>query len=225
MPHPTPGAARASPGALTRCAPRAHAPSLHRLMRTLAGLGILTERDAQRFALTPLGEALKSGAPGSARATLIAFCGPSFWHSWEEILYSVETGKTGFEKACGMPLFEYLAQHPEEASYCSEAMVGFHGAEPPAVAKAYDFSADERHENRVSLAAERPGVSQTMKARETWICSASWTELHERWNRLFQVCISPPISVVRYGLRRRLTTRMARWCLLGAGNGWWPSDS
>ncbi len=39
-----------------------------------------------------------------------------------------------------MPLFEYLAQHPQEASYFSEAMVGYHGAEPPAVAKAYDFS-------------------------------------------------------------------------------------
>ncbi len=119
---------------------RTHAPSLYRLMRTLAGLGILTERDGQRFALTPLGEALKGGAPGSARATLMAFCGPAFWHSWEEILYSLETGKTGFEKAWGMPVFEYLAQHPEEASYFSEAMVGFHGAEPPAVARAYDFS-------------------------------------------------------------------------------------
>jgi SAM-dependent methyltransferase len=39
-----------------------------------------------------------------------------------------------------MPVFDYLAQHPEEASYFSEAMVGFHGAEPPAVAAAYDFS-------------------------------------------------------------------------------------
>ena len=119
---------------------RTHAPSLYRLMRTLAGLGILTERDEQRFALTPLGEALKAGAPGSARATLMAFCGPAFWHSWEEILYSLETGKTGFEKAWGMPVFEYLAQRPEEASHFSEAMVGFHGAEPPAVAEAYDFS-------------------------------------------------------------------------------------
>jgi hypothetical protein len=121
-------------------ATRTHAPSLHRLMRTLAGLGILTERDGQQFALTSLGEALKTDAPGSARATLMAFCGPALWHSWEEIVYSVETGKTGFERACGMPLFEYLAQHPQEASYFSEAMVGYHGAEPPAVAKAYDFS-------------------------------------------------------------------------------------
>jgi hypothetical protein len=121
-------------------ATRTHAPSLHRLMRTLAGLGILTERDGQQFALTSLGDALKTDAPGSARATLMAFCGPALWHSWEEIVYSLETGKTGFERACGMPLFEYLAQHPQEASYFSEAMVGYHGAEPPAVAKAYDFS-------------------------------------------------------------------------------------
>jgi hypothetical protein len=119
---------------------RVHAPSLHRLMRTLASLGILTEGDAQRFALTPLGEALKNGAPGSARGTLIAFGNPPFWRAFEEISYSVETGKTGFEKALGKPIFDYLALHPEEASYFSEAMVGFHGGEPPAVAAAYDFS-------------------------------------------------------------------------------------
>ena len=103
-------------------------------------IGVLTERDAQRFALTPLGEALKTGAPGAARATLLTFCGPAFWHAWEEILYSLQTGKTAFEKVHGMPIFDYLAQHPDQASHFSEAMVGFHGAEPPAVAKAYDFS-------------------------------------------------------------------------------------
>lgn len=113
---------------------RTHAPTLHRLMRTLAGLGILTERDAQRFALTPLGEALTTDVPGSARSTLPSFCGPALWRSWEEIVYSLQTGKTGFEKAWGTPLFEYLAQRPGEASHFSEAMVGFHGAEPPTVA-------------------------------------------------------------------------------------------
>jgi hypothetical protein len=117
-----------------------HAPTLHRLLRTLASLGILTERGEQRFALTPLGEALATGAPGSARATLLAFCSPALWRSWEEIVYALETGKTGFEKVHGMPMFDYLAAHPAEASHFSEAMVGFHGAEPPAVARAYDFS-------------------------------------------------------------------------------------
>lgn len=117
-----------------------HAPTLHRLMRTLAGLGILTGRDAERFELTPLGEALQAGAPGSARSTVLAFCGPALWHAWEEMIYSLQTGKTGFEKALGMPMFDYLAQHPETASHFSAAMVGFHGTEPPAVAAAYDFA-------------------------------------------------------------------------------------
>ena len=118
----------------------AHAPSLHRLMRTLASMGILTERDGQRFALTSVGEALRTGAPGSARATILTFCGPALWRSWEEIVHAVGTGGTGFEKANGLPLFDYLAQHPDEAAHFSEAMVGYHGAEPPAVAAAYDFA-------------------------------------------------------------------------------------
>jgi hypothetical protein len=117
-----------------------HAPTLHRFLRTLAGLGILTEQDGQRFALTSLGDALKTGAPGSARSTLLSFCGPSFWRGWEEFPYSLQTGRTGFEKVWGMPFFEYLSRHPEDASHFSEAMVGFHGSEPPAVAAAYDFS-------------------------------------------------------------------------------------
>lgn len=38
-------------------------------------------------------------------------------------------------------MFDYLAQHPEDASLFSEMMVGLHNQEPPAVASAYDFSA------------------------------------------------------------------------------------
>ena len=41
-----------------------HAPSLYRLLRTLASLGLCTEGEAQRFALTPLGATLQTGAPG-----------------------------------------------------------------------------------------------------------------------------------------------------------------
>jgi hypothetical protein len=117
-----------------------HAPTLYRFMRTLASLGILSEHDDQRFTLTPVGAALKTGAPGSARSTVLAFGGQAFWRSWEEIIYSLETGKPGFDKVWGMGIFDFLAKHPEEASHFSEAMVGFHGMEPPTVAEAYDFS-------------------------------------------------------------------------------------
>ena len=92
-----------------------HAPTLHRFMRTLAGLGILTEQDGQRFALTPFGEALKTGAPGAARATLLSFCGPTFWRTWEHVAYSLETGKSAFKLTWGMPIFDFFGEHPDEA--------------------------------------------------------------------------------------------------------------
>ena len=117
-----------------------HAPSLHRLMRTLASLGVLTEQAGQRFALTDLGRALKTGAPGSARSTVIYSGSPAPQSGWDNLAYSVETGKSGFEKAQGVPVFDYLAQHPDEASLFSEMMIGLHNQEPPAVAAAYDFS-------------------------------------------------------------------------------------
>lgn len=118
-----------------------HAPSLHRVMRTLASLGLLIEDGQHRFALTPLGEALKSGAPGSARATVLTLAGDWIWHGFEQFLYSVETGKSGLEKSLGEPIFTWLAKHPEDASLFSETMIGVHGMEPAAVAAAYDFSA------------------------------------------------------------------------------------
>ena len=116
-----------------------HATSLHRFMRSLAGMGILTQVGDQTFALTALGEALKTDAPGSACASILTLAGPIGTKSWERLLYSLQTGKTGFEQAFGKPLFDYLAQNEAEASLFSETMVGFHGAEPAAVAAAYDF--------------------------------------------------------------------------------------
>ena len=134
-----------------------HARSLHRLMRTLASVGILSEGDDNRFVLTPLGDALKTGAPGSARSSILSMAGQWSWRAWEEFPYSIETGKTAMEKAWGMPIFEFLAQEPQEASYFSEAMIGIHGGEPPAVAAAYDFS-------RFGTIADVGGASGNMLA-------------------------------------------------------------
>jgi alkyl hydroperoxide reductase subunit AhpC len=117
-----------------------HAPSLYRLMRTLAHLGILSEEAGQRFGLTPLGEALKRKAPGSAWATILTLASDWCANGFGELLYSVQTGKSGVEKYLGMPVFDWFGKNPEMASLFSETMVGFHGAEGEAVAAAYDFS-------------------------------------------------------------------------------------
>jgi len=121
-------------------ATKTHSLSLERFLRTLGHLGLVTEDGAGRFTLTPLGEALKTGAPGSARAAILTLASPWMTHGWARLLESVQTGKPGLEQALGMPIFDWLTQQPEEASLFSETMVSFHGAEPAAVAAAYDFS-------------------------------------------------------------------------------------
>ena len=44
-----------------------HAPSLIRILCTLASMGVFTRDAAGRFGLTPLGETLRSDVPGSLR--------------------------------------------------------------------------------------------------------------------------------------------------------------
>lgn len=50
---------------------KTHSPSLSRFMRTLGHLGLVMEDASGRFTLTPLGAALKSGAPDSAGAAIL----------------------------------------------------------------------------------------------------------------------------------------------------------
>jgi|SRR5579871_2506929 hypothetical protein len=120
----------------TKTNPRA----LHRFLRALSNFGILTQSADLKFALTPLGEAMKSDAPGSARSTILTMSGDWMWKALGDFQYSVETGNTAMEKVFGMPIFDYLAKNPALAAQFSESMVGIHGQEPPAVAAAYDFS-------------------------------------------------------------------------------------
>jgi SAM-dependent methyltransferase len=121
-------------------AAHAHAPSLHRLPRALASRGVLTEVEPRQFALTRLGAALRTGATGAARATVLTLAGDWQWKSWDNFMHSLQTGAPGLGKAYGMRLFEYLASHRADSALFDEAMVGMHGAVGPAVVAAYDFS-------------------------------------------------------------------------------------
>src|SRR5262249_7268671 len=68
--------------------PAAHAPSLYRLLRTLGHLGLVTEDSAHRFALTPLGAALRRGAPGAARASVLTLASEGWMRGFAQLPYS-----------------------------------------------------------------------------------------------------------------------------------------
>jgi hypothetical protein len=114
--------------------------ALYRVMRSLSTLGVLSENASRQFSLTPLGDALKADAPGAARSSVLTIASDWWVRGFGELMYSLQTGQSGFEKALGEPIFDFLAHNPADASLFTETMIGFHGAEPPAVAAAYDFS-------------------------------------------------------------------------------------
>jgi O-methyltransferase domain/Dimerisation domain len=115
-----------------------HAPSLYRLLRMLASVGIFAEDDKANFSITPLAECIID-APGSQRAAAMMF-GEVHYRCWGELEYSVRTGKTAFEHIHGEPIFEFLSKNPDQAKIFDGAMAGVHAPEARAMVDAYDFS-------------------------------------------------------------------------------------
>jgi hypothetical protein len=120
-------------------ATEAHAPSLFRVLRALASVGLLTQDDQNRFGSTPLLETLRSDVPGSLRAFAMTELGEEHYPAWGELLHSVRTGGIAFDHAFGMDVWKYFAQHPENAKIFNDAMSGMTAQANDAILAGYDF--------------------------------------------------------------------------------------
>ena len=117
-----------------------HAPSLRRVLRLLASVGVFEERDDGSFALTPLGECLRPGIPGSARAMAMLFTSDRVQDAWRDLEYCVRTGNPVFRKRGLDDPFRDPARTPEESANFDAAMADFTALAAVAVAAAYDFA-------------------------------------------------------------------------------------
>jgi hypothetical protein len=109
--------------------------ALYRLLRALASLGIFAEEQG-RFVLTPLAESLLD----PSMKALATVRGEFQYRAWGELLHSVETGHSAFEKVYGKPIFDYFSDHLETGKLFDQAMTGVHGRETEAMLEAYDFT-------------------------------------------------------------------------------------
>ena len=115
------------------------AAALRRVLRLLASVGVLGEDERGGFALTPLGELLRSDVPGSARASVMLFAGVGIQDSWKELEYCVRTGQPAFRKhSPDADAFTFM--DPEAEKNFDAAMATFAPATSAAMAAAYDFS-------------------------------------------------------------------------------------
>src|SRR6187397_2996273 len=100
----------------------AHAPSLYRVMRLLASMGVFKEEQGKRFALTPAGELLKSDASGTMRYFAMMFGDEWTTRAYEHFTHCLRTGQDGVSKAYGQHVFDVLAERPEQSDTFQAAM-------------------------------------------------------------------------------------------------------
>jgi hypothetical protein len=117
-----------------------HAPTLYRLLRALASIGIFAEGADRRFALSPMGNYLCRDHPLSVDPAARMFGADYEWRAWGELAHSVRTGENAAAYALGCDVWEYRRRHPEHGEVFDAAMRTFSRDAGPTVLAAHDFA-------------------------------------------------------------------------------------
>jgi O-methyltransferase domain len=113
--------------------------ALNRLLTMLTAVGVFSRNEKGHFALTELGQTLRSDVPNSVRDRALFFGSPEMWAVWGNLLYSVRTGKSSLEKIHDQPFYQFLSCHPTVGEPFDRYMAKMSEQQLPAILKAYNF--------------------------------------------------------------------------------------
>ena len=113
--------------------------SLYRLLRALATVGVYEELPGRQFGLTPMGEALRHGIPGSVAPWVEQMASGSHRAAWGGLLGSIRTGKTPSRPSTASPPGTTGAARPEANAVFDAAMTSISQIVSAGVLDAYDF--------------------------------------------------------------------------------------
>ena len=125
-------------------AAQAHPRATFRLLRALAALDLVRQREDGRFELTRLGSCLASDAPDSVRSWALLWGGPMMWTPWGRLADCVKTGEMGPKLVFGTDdPFDLMDANPEDAAHFNRSMQELTRGLAAALPAAYDFSGAE----------------------------------------------------------------------------------
>ena len=113
---------------------KADAASLHRVMRVLAGLGVLRHEDNDRFYVTPLGATLRKDSPQSVRDYAV-YNHEFVYDAFRSITECVRTGRPAIED-----FFSFLRADPQGEAVFHAGMSNRGRIETAAILDVYKFS-------------------------------------------------------------------------------------
>ncbi|WP_220449302.1 methyltransferase [Nonomuraea longispora] len=110
-----------------------------RLLRALAGLGLLSETGTGAFTVAPAGLLLDERRSDSLASLIWTFSDPFMTRAWEHLADSVRTGQTSFDKVFGAGFFTHLGRRPDLSARFNAAMSQGSRATADALPAHYDF--------------------------------------------------------------------------------------
>jgi hypothetical protein len=116
----------------------------YRLLRALASIGFLNEKEGQSFSITCLGELARKDHPHTLRGVILLEEGPEHYAIWKHLVDMVRDGQQdGFMREFGLRIFDYIPKNPAYAEVFNHAMSSYsamHTALVLEALKSYDFS-------------------------------------------------------------------------------------
>jgi hypothetical protein len=116
---------------------------LRRLVRGLAGVGMLDLDGDERVSLTPMGALVDSRVSGSMRDLALHRGGAAF-AAWGKLEHAVRTGRPAFDAAHGDPFFTYLRIHPDAGAAFDGTMAALSRSVVREAVAHYDFGGASR---------------------------------------------------------------------------------
>ncbi len=117
-----------------------HEGALYRLLRALASVGVFEEDADRAFALTELGECLRTDAVEPLGAWARQIGRPYYWQTWDHLLFSIQTGKNAFpDLHDGLRVWDWRAERPQESAIFDAGMMAIARSLSQSVLVAYDF--------------------------------------------------------------------------------------
>lgn len=122
-----------------RAGTRANAGALHRALRALAALGVVSEDSAGRFGPTRLSALLTRDTPGTLKR-FVEYSGGLLWKVWTGLPEGLATGAPQARAQLGMDFFDYLATNPESFEQFGETLKAHNAVANKGVLERYDFT-------------------------------------------------------------------------------------
>jgi O-methyltransferase domain len=116
---------------------------LRRLLRGLAGVGLVGLGTGDRVSLTEMGALLGARTPGSLRDLALHRGGEAF-AAWRELEHAVRTGESAFEAAHGDRFFDYLRRNPDAGAAFDGTMARLSDRVVDEAVAGYDFGTAAR---------------------------------------------------------------------------------